>query len=254
MRDLKPHRVQSWLNPKIDDMEAFAAVTQEISELYRSAAELEKSGIHVYSTDEKMALQAVEHENPKQAMKPGQVERIDPEYKRHGTTGIIASRSVATGEIIRPLVQPTRKEEDFAKHIELVVKCDPLGKHIFVADHLNTHLSETLVRFVANDEGIDQLSLGVKGKSGILKNKVSREAFLADKSHRISFVYTPKHCSWLNQIEIWFSIITRRLLNKRSSFISVVDLEMRIWSFIDYYNQHLKKPFLWNYMGKLLCA
>jgi len=235
-------------------METFSEKAKEICELYRSAAELEESGVHVYSTDEKMALQATEHKNPKQAMKPGQAERIDPEYERHGTTGIIASRNVATGEIIHPLVQPTRKEPDFAKHIELIVNTDPLGRHIFVTDHLNTHLSETLVRFVANDEGIDQLSLGVKGKSGILKCKVSREAFLADKSHRISFVYTPKHCSWLNQIEIWFSIITRRLLNKRSSFISVLDLELRIWDFINYYNQHLKKPFAWNFKGKLLCA
>jgi len=235
-------------------MEAFAAVTQEICELYRSAAELEESGVHVYSTDEKMALQATEHENSKQAMKPGQVERVDPEYERHGTTGIIASRNVATGEIIHPLVQPTRKEPDFAKHIELIVNTDQLSRHIFVVDCLNTHMSETLVRLVANDEGIDPLTLGVKGQSGILENKASRQAFLADKAHRIHFVYTPKHCSWLNQIEIWFSIITRRLLNKRSSFISVHDLEMRIWSFIDYYNQYLMKPFLWNYKGKLLCA
>jgi hypothetical protein len=235
-------------------MEEFAAKTKEICDLYKSAAELEAGGIHVYSTDEKMALQAIEHENPKQAMKPGQAERIDPEYERHGTTGIIASRSVATGEIIHPLIQPTRKEPDFAKHIELVVNTDPFGRHIFVADHLNTHLSETLVRFVAKDEGIDPLALGVKGKSGILKNRVSREMFLADKSHRIHFVYTPKHCSWLNQIEIWFSIITRRLLNRRASFTSVLDLEMRIWDFIDYYNQHLMKPFSWNYTGKLLYA
>jgi len=246
--------VKSWLNPKIADMEAFTEKTKELCELYRSAAELEDSGVHVYSTDEKMALQATEHTNPKQPMKSGQVERIDPEYERHGTTGIIASRKVATGEIVHPLVQPTRKEEDFAKHIKLVVSTDSFGRHIFVTDHLNTHMSETLVRFVANDEGIDQLSLGIKGKSGILKNMDSREMFLADKSHRISFVYAPKHCSWLNQIEIWFSIITRLLLNKRSSFISVADLEMRIWCFIDYYNQHLKKPFRWNYNGKLLLA
>ena len=126
-------------------MEAFAAKTQEICELYRSAAELEESGSYVYSTDEKMALQATEHKNPKQAMKPGQVERIDPEYERHGTTGIIASRNVATGEIIHPLVQPTRKEPDFAKHIELIVNTDPFGKHIFVTDHLNTHLSEKIL-------------------------------------------------------------------------------------------------------------
>jgi hypothetical protein len=235
-------------------MEAFAEKTQQLCELYRSAAECEENGVHVYSTDEKMALQATEHSNPKQAMKPGQAERIDPEYERHGTTGIIASRHVATGEIIHPLVQPTRKEEDFAKHIELVVKCDPLGSHIFVTDHLNTHMSETLVRVVAHDEGIDSVLLGLKGRCGILRSMASREKFLADKSHRIHFVYTPKHCSWLNQIEIWFSIITHRLLNKRSSFISVADLELRIWSFIDYYNQHLKKPFLWNYKGKLLFA
>jgi hypothetical protein len=182
--------VKSWLNPKIDDMEAFAEKTKELCELYRSAAELEENGIHVYSCDEKMALQATEHTNPKQPMKPGQVERIDPEYERHGTSGIIASRSVATGEIIHPLVQPTRKEPDFAQHIELVVNTHPFGRHIFVTDHLNTHMSETLVRFVANDEGIDQLSLGIKGKSGILKNMASREAFLADKTHRIYFVYT----------------------------------------------------------------
>jgi len=242
------------LNPKIEDMEAFREKTKELCELYRSAEELEANGVHVYSSDEKMALQATEHTNPKQAMKPGQVERIDPEYERHGTTGIIASRNVATGEIVKPLVQPTRKEEDFAKHVELIVNTNPFGRHIFVTDHLNTHLSETLVRIIAKNEGIDQLSLGIKGKSGILKNMVSREAFLADKSHRIYFVYTPKHCSWLNQIEIWFSIITRRLLNKRSSFVSVHDLELRIWSFIDYYNQHLKKPFRWNYTGKLLLA
>jgi len=241
-------------------METFSEKTKEICDLYKSSFELAEHGTHLYSTDEKMALQATEHANQKQSMKPGQVERIDPEYilsyaqSCHGTTGIIALRRVATGEIIHPLVQPTRKEEDFAKHIELVVNTDPLGSHIFVTDHLNTHMSETLVRFVANDEGIESCLLGVKGKSGILRNMVSREKFLANKSHRIHFVYTPKHCSWLNQIEIWFSIITRRLLNKRSSFISLYDLELKIWSFINYYNQHLKKPFLWNYSGKLLCA
>jgi len=157
-------------------------------------------------------------------MKPGQVEGIDPEYKRHGTTGIIASRDVVTGEIVAPLIQPTRKEEDYLNHIENVVAVFPNDRHIFIQDQLNTHKSESLVRFVARIEGINESTLGIKEKSGILKNMESRATFLSEKSHQIVFVYTPKHCSWLNQIECWFSIITRRLLNKRASFISVTEL------------------------------
>jgi transposase len=199
-----------------------------------------------------MSIQAKEHAHPKQAMKPGQPERVDPEYIRHGTTGIIASRNVVTGEIVMPLVQPTRTEEDFASHIESVISLSPEDKHIFIADNLNTHMSESLVRLVARKDGIDEGSLGIKEKCGILKSMQSRAAFLTDGSHSVVFVYTPKHCSWLNQIECWFSIITRRLLNKRASFRSIDELEEKIKSFIDYYNQFLKKPFQWNFKGKLL--
>jgi transposase len=213
---------------------------------------LAENGVHVYSTDEKMGIQAKEHANPKQTMQAGQPERIDPEYIRHGTSGLIASRDVITGEIVKPSIQPTRTEEDFLAHIESVVSLHPDDKHIFVLDNLNTHMSESLVRMVAGIENIDDERLGIKGKCGILKNMQSRAGFLADSPHRITFVYTPKHCSWLNQIECWFSIITRRLLNKRASFKSVIDLEQKIKSFIDYYNQFLKKPFQWNFKGKLL--
>ena len=246
--------MQSWLNPNIEDWDEFQATVKEVCEIYLSSEELSKEGVHVYSTDEKMALQATEHANPKHTMKPGQVEGIDPEYERHGTTGIIASRDVVTGEIVAPLIQPTRKEEDYLQHIKNVVAVFPDDNHIFIHDQLNTHKSESLVRFVAEIEGIDSSSLGIKGKCGILKSMESRADFLSDKSHKIVFVYTPKHCSWLNQIECWFSIITRRLLNKRSSFISVDELEQKIWDFIHYYNQFLKRPFRWNFSGNLLLA
>ena len=233
-------------------MEAFQASVSEICEIYLSAGQSAEEGVHVYSTDEKMSIQAKEHANPKQNMKPGQPERVDPEYIRHGTTGVIASRNVATGEIVEPLVQPTRIEEDFSRHIEGVISHNPNDRHIFVTDNLNTHMSETLVKLVALQCGIDEQSLGVKGKEGILKTMASRAEFLMDDTHKIVFVYTPKHCSWLNQIECWFSILTRRLLNKRSSFATVHELEQKIKDFIDYYNQFLKKPFQWNYKGKLL--
>jgi hypothetical protein len=113
-----------------------------ICEIYLSAAELAEEGVHVYSTDEKMALQAIEHEKPKLPMKPGHVEGIDPEYERHGTTGIIASRNVATGEIVAPLIQPTRTEEDYLQHIEDVINMNIYDKHIFINDNLNTHKSD----------------------------------------------------------------------------------------------------------------
>ena len=182
-----------------------------------------------------MGIQAKEHAHPKRTMQAGAPERIDPEYLRHGTTGIIASRNVATGEIVKPMIQPTRTEKDFLAHIESVVSLYPKDKHIFITDNLNTHMSESLVRMVARIDGIDEIRLGVKGSCGILKNMQSRAEFLTDGSHRIVFMYTPKHCSWLNQIECWFSIITRRLLNKRATFKDVCDLQQKIKSFIEYY-------------------
>ena len=235
-------------------MEAFQASVSEICEIYLSAEQLAKEGVLVYSTDEKMGIQAKEHANPKQNMQPGQAERIDPEYIRHGTTGLIASRNVANGEVVEALIQPTRTEEDFARHIEAVVSQNVEFRHIFVTDNLNTHMSETLVKLVAKHCGIDEQTLGVKGKKGILATMASRSEFLMDSTHKIVFVYTPKHCSWLNQIECWFSVLTRRLLNKRSSFNSIAELEQKIKDFIEYYNQFLKKPFKWNYKGKLLRA
>jgi hypothetical protein len=233
-------------------MEKFQETVSNICELYQNAAELLKTNIHVHSTDEKMGIHAREHLHPKQCMEPGKPERIDPEYIRHGTSGLIASRNVATGEIEAPMVQPTRTEEDFVNHVKSVVSLFPDDKHIFITDNLNTHMSESLVKMVAKLESMDESSLGVKGKSGILKNKETRAKFLEDRSHRISFVYTPKHTSWVNQVECWFSIITRRLLNKRASFTSVKDLEDKIRNFIDYYNKYQKKPFRWNYKGNLL--
>lgn len=119
-------------------------------------------------------------------------------------------------------------------------------------DQLNTHKSESLVRLFAKHLNISEDSLGEKGKHGILENMETRAAFLSDASHRIRVQYTPKHCSWLNQIEIWFGILCKKLINKRSSFNSIEDLEKKIELFIEYYNKYLAKPFKWTYAGKLL--
>lgn len=250
--DLKPHRHKVWLNPKIEDPETHQKEVKQVCDVYQSAESLDNKGTHVISMDEKTGIQATEHAQPKQLMKPEHPERIEQEYIRHGTTTLIASRDIVTGQIIQPYLGQTRTENDLVHHVHQVISQDPEATYVLIMDQLNTHKSESLVRFVAEQCGILQSSLGEKGKSGVLKSMATRAAFLANPEHRIQIVYTPKHCSWLNQIECWFSILSRRLLNVRSSFTSVQQLETKIKQFIGYYNQYLAKPFHWTFEGKIL--
>ena len=195
-------------------------------------------------------IQALERIAPTKLVKPGLVERREFEYERHGTRTLIANIEVATGRISAASIGQTRTEEDFARHIEERVKTDEVGEWVFVLDQLNIHQSASLVKLVAG-LCMPAEALGVKGESGILKSMASRKAYLEDKSHRVRFVFTPKHSSWLNQIEIWFSILMRRLL-KRGNFKSVEDLQAQILAFITYFNEVLAKPFKWTYKGRPL--
>ena len=205
------------------------------------------------STDELTGVQALERKHPGLPLAPGKVERREFEYIRHGTRSFIISRDVVSGQIVEPLCGPTRTEADFLAHVQAVIGSDPSAQRWhFVVDNLDTHRSESLVRLVAAEAGLD-IELGKKGKSGVLRNRKSRAAFLSEPSHRIVFHYTPKHSSWMNQVEIWLSILVRKLL-KRGSFSSVEQLEHKVMSFIDYYNRTMAKPFKWTYQGKALVA
>jgi hypothetical protein len=202
------------------------------------------------SCDEKTGIQALERKHATKPMRAGQPERQEFEYVRHGTQCLLANLEVATGRIVAPTVSATRTEADFAAHIRQTLDTDPKAGWVFVVDGLNTHQSEALVRLVAARCEIEG-DLGVKGKTGVLKSMPSRRAFLESAEHRIRFVYTPRHCSWLNQIEIWFSILVRRVL-KRGSFASADALGERLMEFIAYFNRVLAKPFKWTYKGRPL--
>jgi putative transposase len=222
--------------------------------LYEQAQNLRAKGERVISIDEMTGIQALERQAPDKPMKPGQPIKREFEYIRHGTQTLIASFDISSGTILHESIGQTRTELDFLTHVQQMVKANPqIEKWHLVMDCLNTHQSESLVRWIASNEEIPAIILGKKGQSGILESMVTRAEFLSNPEHKIVFNYTPKHCSWLNQIEMWFSILMRKLL-KRGSFLSQGDLAAKIFDFIAYYNDKMAKPFKWTYKGKVLTA
>lgn len=200
------------------------------------------------SIDEKTGIQALSRKENLAPLSKGGHKRREFEYKRNGTTCLIGAFDIGTGKISHALLTPTRKEDDFAGFIAQTIQKYPTGDEIILmTDQLNTHLSESLVRLIADKIGFKG-ELGIKEQEGILKSMETRRAFLEDETHLIRVLYTPKHCSWLNPIENWFAKLQRQVLT-HGNFESVEMLNKTISDYIEYYNKCLVKPLKWKFKG-----
>lgn len=250
--DIKPHLMNYYLHTEKD--KTFDERSTDICGVYQMAPKITAEGGRVVCCDEMTGIQALERTAPDKPVAPGKIERVEFNYIRHGTVTLIANFDVGTGEIINSTIGPTRTEVDFSAHINRLISASPLvNKWHIVLDNLNIHKSESLVNLIAFYEGIDTNTLGEKGRDGILKSQETRQDFLTNPDHKIVFHYTPKHASWLNQVEIWFSILVRKLI-KRQSFSSTENLSEKIFEFIKYFNKTMAKPFKWTYKGRVLSA
>jgi transposase len=234
--DLQPHRSRYWLNVKPDERRDERI--NNICAVYANAAvSLDELTI---SYDEMTGVQALERVLADLPMTSGKPQAIEFEYERHGTQTLIAGLNVSTGKVMGTCGE-TRTEEDLKDFIERAINENPEYKtYHFVGDQLNTHKSESLVQYVRDYCGITT-DIGIKGKEGILKSMQTRENFLSDPDKKIVFHYTPKHASWMNQIEVWFGMLAKKVI-KRGNFKNKKDLNNKIMAFIEYFNETMAKP------------
>jgi len=239
--DLKPYRSVYWLHSHDP---ACAAKARALCALYVQALRFSQQDRWVICTDEKTGMQILQRNYPTPLSQPGQPEKREQEYIRHGTRVLLASFLVPTGQVGWTL-SPTRTSEDFAAHLTTVVSQLPaMARYDWVLDNLNTHWSLEVCRVVAA-----WCALPFAPKT--LERGVQRRAFLSDPTHKHVCRFTPTHGSWLNQVALWFSVLTRRFL-QRGDFDSVEDFATRLCNSLELYNTHRAHPYRWTSTGQPL--
>lgn len=214
-----------------------------------SSTSKQNPNCHLLSVDEKTGIQALERYEARGPMIKGFKKRKEYEYVRHGTSTLIAGVNVENGQLIAYHQGQTRDENDYCRFIkEMVNQLPELDRVVILADQLNTHVSESLVNWIAELEEYEPIELGMKGELGILKDMENRRRFLENPDHRVRFVFTPKHCSWLNPIENCFAKLQRHVIAK-GNFVSVSDLENKIEKYILFHNKQLAKTIKWKFKG-----
>lgn len=237
---------QYWENAVIENWAIFEKQLEQICNLNSKAQQyLFDQNTLVISIDEKCGMQALERAAPDLPMTNKQDRKREFNYIRHGTQTLIAGLEVATGQVYGE-VRDTRNEKDFVNFIEYILEGNNFQdfNYLFILDQLNTHKSESLVRLKARVNK-DKQNLGTKGKSGILKSMETRMQYLTSITGKVRFVFTPKHCSWLNLIEVWFSQLSKRVL-KTGNFKNTDDLSNKVIQYLNYYNKELAKAFRWS--------
>lgn len=235
--------------PKIEDWDWFVERVKLICSLILQSIGQQSPNYHLLSVDEKTGIQALERYEERGPKSKGFKKRKEYEYVRHGTSTLIAGVNVENGKVISYHQGQTRTEDDYCEFIkEMVDQLPELDKVVILADQLNTHVSESLVIWIAELEEYETTELGGKEKSGILKSMKSRRSFLERSHHRVQFVFTPKHCSWLNPIENWFAKLQRHIISK-GNFTSISDLETKIERYISFHNNELAKAINWKFRG-----
>lgn len=246
---MQPHKTEYWLYPKIGDWSWFVDRVKLICSQLISSVSKKNPNCHVLSLDEKSGIQALERYEERGPKSRGFKKRKEYEYVRHGTSTLIAAVNVEDGKVIKHHQGQTRDENDYCEFVkELVAGLPELDQVVILADQLNTHVSESLVAWIAKLEEYERTELGIKGKEGILKSMESRRCFLERSYHRVRFIFTPKHCSWLNPIENWFAKLQRHIISK-GNFTSITDLENKVDRYIHFHNKEIAKPINWKFRG-----